>query len=90
MPPEDFNTSNTKIYFNGKEIPCKTYVFQVKDISNDIDDFGTHFNQNHETTFTCSLSKVNVRNFSKLIGVWDNLKWYQKLWIIITDWFKFL
>jgi hypothetical protein len=82
MPPENFKLSDSKFYIDGKEVPCEIVSIETIDSSeNDIDDFGLHFNPEKETSLTFELSNINDVAMLQLAGVWDILKWYQKLWI---------
>ena len=85
----NYNFKNTKFCINGEEIPCEIKSVNITegldDIS-DVDDFGLHFNSNEEATLTVKTKLTNVQAW-KIIGEWDKLRWYQKLWIRFTDWF---
>jgi hypothetical protein len=88
MPPKDCKFKPTKFYINGKEIPCEIHNIETTTVHDDIDDFGLHFNPNKEVSLSLESCKFSSKQFSKLFGIWDTLKWHQKLRIIISDWFK--
>ena len=83
----NYNFKNTKIYIDGKEVPCETYEIEDLEYNNDIDDFGLHFNPDEEDVLLTFQSKINSLLYTKIIGIWDELKWYQKLWIRIISLF---
>lgn len=83
MPPDNSKFENAKFYIDGKEIPCEIVSIENLDYTNDIDDFGLHFNPEKEATLSCSINKFSFISYLKLIGYWDYLEWYRKLWIRI-------
>jgi hypothetical protein len=90
MPPKDYNISNPKPYMNGKEIPFIVNNIKIMTDFNDNEDSSIHFNPEKETSLTFESCKFSSKQFSKLFGIWEKLKWHQKLRIIISDWFKLL
>lgn len=83
MPPDNSKFENAKFYIDGKEIPCEIVSVDIAKNLNDIDDFGLHFDPEKETTLSCSISKFSFISYLKLIGYWNYLEWYRKLWIRI-------
>jgi hypothetical protein len=82
VPFKKLETTNSNFYIDGKKIPCG--IAEVKTISNpknDIDDFELPFNLEKETSFACELSDFDTVSILKIVGVWEILKWYQKLQI---------
>jgi len=92
MPPKDglVDLSNYKIAINGKEMPCELKEFTIDDEKkiDDIDDFGLRNNSFNKCSFQVSMDKRNQIKLLKIIGIWETLKWYQKLWINIQCVFK--
>ena len=87
MPPDNSKFKSTKTYINGKEISCEIYEFDNLDYINDIDDFGLHFDPAEKEIALSFQLDMNFVEFAKLLGIWDKLRWYQKLWCRICSWF---
>ncbi len=41
-----------------------------------------------EASFTIDSLYINAKNMWRLVGAWDQLKWYGKLWLDIYSWFQ--
>lgn len=89
MPTGSNEFENPKFYIDGKEIPCEIHNVDtvIYNPDNDIDDFGLHFDPDEKIISLTCKNKLNSVLFAKLLGVWDLLRWYQKLWIRFTDLF---
>ena len=83
MPPDNSKFKDAKFYIDGKEIPCEIHEVENLNYTNDIDDFGLHFNPKKEATLNLSVNRFFFIKYLKLIGYWESLEWYRKLWIWI-------
>ncbi len=63
-------------------------ISDTNDVVDDIDDFGLHFNPEKEASVTIDLSYINSKIIWKMFGLWEQLKWYEKLWLNIYSWFQ--
>lgn len=88
MPPDNSKFKDAKFYIDGKEIPCEIHEVKDLDYSNDIDNFGLHFNPEETNLSLHFQSKLSSVWYAKLLGIWDRLNWYQKLWLRIISLFR--